>query len=239
MDESTRKLHEAICNNDANVVKRALEEGADIHAFREDQYSPLSFIDDTGVLRPLLDAGADPNHAKQGESCDILYWAASAGRLDIIKMLIAAGATVESELVDYGNDPFGWDCSVHVAVERGDLEIVKCLLDAGGKAALNHFDYVCRTPLMIAVERGDVKAIELLVQAGADVNAHDVHRHGSTALNLAVKNQSIQLVQLLLNAGANPQIPALMGTALHVAKSRQDAIGPQIVSLLEAAIEKR
>src|SRR6266404_1445394 len=110
-----------------------------MRTFRDDEYSPLSFIDSVEICRVLLDSGADPNHARPGRASDILFWAASAGRLEIIKMLIAAGARVESELPAFSGERMERKSSVHAAANDGQVEIVRCLLEAGGRSVLNCF----------------------------------------------------------------------------------------------------
>ena len=237
--KATQQLHKAIIDGAPVLVIKAIKDGADVRAFRVDGYSPLAFVDNTLILRLLLDAGADPNHAPEDCAPDILYWAASAGRLEIVKMLVAAGASVEPERLDYGQDPFDWTSSVHAAAERGDMEILTCLLSAGGKSVLNCFDYVSRTPLMIAVERGDLKMTQLLIETGSDVNAVDEVKIGNPAIRYAAENQGLEMIKLLLDAGADPSIKGWMWlTAIDKARDRKDDLGPQIVKSLESAANR-
>jgi ankyrin repeat protein len=236
LSEATIRLHKAILDRNVEAVDLALADGADVHAVHdEDGYTILSFLDDPNILKLLLDAGANPNQPHHGESPDVLYWAVSAGRLEIVKMLIAAGASVEAELREYRRDPVDWEWegSVHVAAREGYLEIVRILLESGGKSALNCFDYVSRTPLMIAVERGDFEMARLFIEAGADVNAHDEVRIGDTALKYAVESQGLEMIKLLLDAGADPRITGWMRlNSFDKAKSRQGKLGAEILELL-------
>jgi ankyrin repeat protein len=239
ISEATQRLHRAIIDGEPVVVIQAIKDGADVRAFRVDGYSTLAFIDNTLILKLLLDAGADPNYAPDGSAPDALYWAASGGRLEITRMLVAAGASVEADRRDYERDRHDWDSSVHVAVESGNMDLLMCLLAAGGKSVLDCFNYISRTPLMIAVERGDLKMAQQLIEAGSDVNAVDEVQIGNPAIRHAAESQGLEMIKLLLDAGADPRVKGWMWlTAIDKARDRKDGLGPQIVSLLESAVAR-
>lgn len=239
LSPATIALHKAISDRCIESVRLAIANGADVLAFRDDGYSPLSFLDDTRILAVLLDAGANPNHAQHGQGCDILYWAASAGAVKAIEMLVSAGASVTYELPNLDNEAHGRTSSVHIASEHEHIEVMRLLLKAGGKCMLNQFDYIQRTPLMIAVERGNRDMIRLLIECGSDVNARDENWIGGTAIMRAAEEQSPEIVQILVDAGADPRITGWMGLcALSKAKDRTDADGPAIVRMLEAAASR-
>jgi len=61
--------------------------------------------------------------------------------------------------------------ALHIAVERGALDIVSLLLDQG--AGRNVQDNQGRTPLLIAVYNNNLEAIQLLSDAGADFSIAD------------------------------------------------------------------
>ncbi len=189
---------------------------------------------DVELMREAIAQGADPNVAVYDDGHPPLFWAAFSGRVEAVKLLLAAGATVASE-----RDAD--ETSLHTAVENNDLPIVELLLNADGRVALNWFDYIDRTPLMIAVEKGNLEIARRLIAAGADINVHNEKRIGDTALRVAVADGSLEMVVLLVRAGADPNIPGWMGlTPLDKARQRKKPEGRQICELLErTAQEKR
>lgn len=186
------------------------------------------------VLRAVLAAGGNPNerNSETGEAfsgCTALYWGASVGCLEILRTLIDAGARVDVEC------PVAHSTSMHSAAEDGRIDLLNLLLDrAGGRAALDTFDYVSRTPLLCAVERNDLEMARLLIAAGANVDAHDEQRIGNTALREAAESGSLEMVELLLRAGADPRIEGWMGcSANHMAAFRQGPSGERVRKLLQ------
>lgn len=119
--------------------------------------------------------------------------------------------TVDSQ----GMTPLLW------AAHWDDLDMVKCLLDAGADAKLaNRFG---GTALHEASTFGDVAMMEALIKAGADPNA--VRGQGDTPLMVAVHSAKPDAVNLLLEHGA--QVDARDGwygeTPLMIAVSQNYA----------------
>lgn len=198
-------LHEAIAEKDAALVREALAQGADPN-------------------RPDIPDGPFAGATE-------LYWAVSGGEVEIVRLLLGAGARVAAEAG-------GEYSSLHAAVEDVNLPMVNLLLDHDG-AALEGFDYVDRTPLIIAVEMGNVPIARRLIGAGADVNAHNEPRIGDTALGRAAENGTLEMVTLLLGAGADPTIPGWMArTPLDKARGRKRGEGPAICEMMEKAARR-
>ena len=87
---------------------------------------------------------------------------------------------------------------LNVAVDTGDLEIVKILLDHG--ADPNMGDGWHHSPLIAAAEKGS-EMMTLLIEKGAKVNDGP---GGSSALWDAAKSNRIGALKFLLDHGANP-----------------------------------
>jgi ankyrin repeat protein len=100
-----------------------------------------------------------------------LMFAASTGRLQIARALLAEGARVNDEN-DRGENP------LTMAAERGNVTMVLLLIDNGART--NAHDNTGKTPLMYAAEDGRSEAVRLLLDKGADANARD--EQGRTAL---------------------------------------------------------
>lgn len=73
--------------------------------------------------------------------------------------------------------------NLFTAIEKGDLDSVKTLIESG--ANVNAVDYDMRTPLHVAVSVGSEEIIQALHKAGADVNAVD--NFGLTPLSEAAR----------------------------------------------------
>lgn len=70
------------------------------HAAREDNLE---------AVRLMLKAGL-PVDSKSQHGATALHWAAWHGRIEMIEMLLAAGADVENRENDYEGSPIGWAC---------------------------------------------------------------------------------------------------------------------------------
>lgn len=234
LEEPTRSLHEAVEHNDSVGVSNAINQGADLHALREDGWHLLACVDYPVVLKILLEAGADPN-TSSGYSPP-LYWAAAGNNLQIAQILVDAGATVEGEL------PLSkeGETSLHVAAEQGNLAIVELLLTAGGKATLNVFDYIDRTPLICAVDSNNTETVRVLIDARSDVNmVATQNRIGDPAIKHAVREARIEIIRLLLGAGADPRITGWMQcTAIDELEHRTVGDSGEVQQLLEEAMRK-
>jgi ankyrin repeat protein len=88
--------------------------------------------------------------------------------------------------------------ALHYAVENGDVELARMLLDAGADpAAQNRYGV---GPLHIGALNGDAAVVGLLLEHGADPNA--ALPEGETALMTAARGGDVATLDALLAAGA-------------------------------------
>jgi ankyrin repeat protein len=85
------------------------------------------------------------------------------------------------------------------AAERGDLAVLRSLLDAG--SGVNARDARGRNAVLAATQGGHVEAARLLIVRGADVNAQDDIR--DSAFLLAGARGHAEIVRLAIAAGAD------------------------------------
>jgi len=190
----------AVENGDANKVRALLREGMDPNrrVFMESMLTLAARKKRTGVIKVLLEAGADPNIERGGP----LILAVGTRNREAVRALIAAGANVN--LRGPGDFP-----PLTTASFKGDVELVDMLVRAG--AALNKRCEVKlsgtrgsteATPLIIGAWEGHAHVVRLLLKAGANPAVKD--SSGRTALHWArasTKPGAIQILSLLEQRG--------------------------------------
>ena len=133
-------IFEAIKNHSLKRVMELIEEGEDINQndrdfilyseFMEDNYliegsTPLIFAifyRDLGIMKYLLDNGADP-YIKDDKGLNSFLWACCVGNVDVIKMLVE----FDSDLVDSKN-MYG-DNGLYIAVLNENVEVFEYLVN--------------------------------------------------------------------------------------------------------------
>lgn len=127
-----------------------------------------------------------------------LICAASNGHIDVLKLLISAGADLD--LKDKVDD--GGITALIEATRFNRIEAVRELIEAG--ANINAKDIGEETALYIASRDGHVEIVSALLAAGANVNAK--YSEGWTALHNAARGGHNNVVHELLRYGADPKL---------------------------------
>jgi len=174
---------------------------------------------DAEAVKKSLDRGAAPNSRNRlGKTS--LYISIEKNRIDIAKMLIAAGADVNLPSLEKVTP-------LIAASYAGSLPFVDLLLQHN--AAHDATDRLHKSALVYAAGMGHTAVVERLLQAGAPIDQTPVD--GLTPLMWAAGQGHTQTVQLLLAKGANKLLKDERGlTAWDMA---QEAKHADIANLLK------
>ncbi len=128
-----------------------------------------------------------------------IYLAVFQGQLEVLCLLLQNGNDPNYKEIIYGIT------LLHVAVDRGYIEIARVLLDSDANP--NPKLTTGETPLHQAIRRGDQEMIALLLDKGANPNSKDLMN--DTPLHIAVTRRQRGVVQLLLHKGADSTLQNL------------------------------
>ncbi|HXK20019.1 MAG TPA: ankyrin repeat domain-containing protein, partial [Polyangiaceae bacterium] len=151
----------ALANGHLEIGEVLAEAGADLAVVAPDAVSALTYAAAGGHVSwvsRLLEQGLSANESQAGSNA--LLAAARAGALEVVQMLLDAGAAVDSR-DEYGQTP------LFLAASRDHAPLVELLI--ARRADVNHPNASGKSsPLDIAVSKGQVNAVRLLLAAGAD-----------------------------------------------------------------------
>jgi ankyrin repeat protein len=147
-----------------------------------------------------------------------LIMAAEWGWLDVVKILLGAGANTYESMGE----------AICYAASNDNTEVVEVLIEAGGNPNTAQSDPLPGgSALRIAAFSGYDDTVSILLNSGADVNGGDWQRWGSP-IQAAAQEGNWDTVKELIDAGANVDLPGAdnSGTALYSAayKGNEDRV---------------
>jgi ankyrin repeat protein len=148
---------------------------------------------DLDAVRRLVETGADVN-TPHGDGMTALHWAAENGDVEIVEVLIYAGAHLEAVTRNGGYTP------LHLASAVGRLETMEALLQAGADVSRGTTTGV--TALHYAGASGSATAVDLLLEYGAEVGARE-SVWGQTPLVFASAAGRLETVRALIDGGSD------------------------------------
>jgi uncharacterized protein len=212
---------------DATMVDVLLRAGANpSHAHPEGE-TPLMAASRAGsvaAVRALLARGADVNAAETFQNTTALMWAANEGHIDVVDVLIEAGAAINRQAhVTALNDrhnadhPTGGFTALMWAARNGNEALVRRLVARGADLNLKNGD--AASAAMIAMYNDRFDLANTLIELGSDVNDGSlyvaVEMRDATTDQFAFdgsrrrpdfpnKLTALDLMRILLERGADP-----------------------------------
>ena len=208
----------SVCNNVAFVPHKSK------HSAGQSAGECPSMWSDPAVCRVLIDAGADL-HTTNEKQRSPLHYACGAGALDVVKMLVQAGAGVRA------TDDEGRMClSVALHIDTVRYLVGLPVVELNHQNATNNY-----TALHYAVVQGDMDVVQVLIDAGADIDTQN--DLGRSPLNTACESGALDIVKMLVRAGAtdNGACTCLM----FAANSGRTEIARYLVGLPEVELNRQ
>lgn len=201
-------LQYAVKSNCTELVQLLLAKGADPNAYAAaHKYSKTAleeamrgFSVNVDIVKALIDAGADANNMNRPDAARPLVRAAAEGNVQVVHLLLKAGACTHSTSEDK-------ETALQAAVGSRNVDLIQILIDAGADVNAPAGPMRGRTALQIAAEESNIQIVKLLLSHGADVNAPAGHSHGITALQGAMMHGNLKIVLMLLKAEAQVNTP--------------------------------
>ena len=227
-------LHMAVGRMDCCFlcVKALIDNGATVDVRDTQGRTPLHIASIRGHFRliRLLAPSPESFHFKDNDGSTPLYYACKNSHLECIEEFMVIIPDVVSDLMKVANKFGATPLSVralndqtilHVACKKGNLPIVKKLLETGVDP--NSRDGSTFTPLMLAVQHvDDVEAadiVAMLCEFKCKINIQtSPFSRSVTALHLACELGKEKCVEMLIAKGANVLVRTQSGlTPLHLA----------------------
>ncbi len=158
--ELNMKFISAVAENNVNLVKELVKQGASVDTTDEYDFTPLLFAaynGNTEIVQILIDHKADLNYGRYGTP---LIIAANRGHINIVKLLIKAGADLnKKECVEEHT-------ALMDAAGKGYKEIVQLLVEAGADVNAEGWNSN-HTALKLAEKLDHTEIAKILKKAGA------------------------------------------------------------------------
>ena len=189
----------AVHRREEAMVECLLKSGADVNVLEADGSTALhraSKNGSAGIVKLLLDSGANTQMLERRDGRSPLYLACFHDRLEVVRLLLQEGANPNViETIP----------PLHVATGYNRLAMVECLLEY--RADIEAISSDGFTPLINAVYYGHLPAVEMLIKRGADRTFKT--KTGGGPLHFACVRGWEKIVAFLLATGDDPNEPTV------------------------------
>lgn len=187
-------MHHAAWLGNLKIVELLYNHGAPIGGIDDYCFSPLDyaiFAGHTEVFLYLLEHLSDNREFLMGIA---LCNAVKHERMEMTKILLDRGASVNATDKKSRNE-----APLYYAVENGNFEFVKLLVNHGAKVDIT--SHINDTPLHASAEYNDVEITSYLLKHGADIQKRN--SYGRTVLHKAAILGYTDLIEFLLDNEAD------------------------------------
>lgn len=200
--ELNKKLLDAAKNKRWQLVKNALQEGAEVNARNNFNNTALlwaAYHNNLEIVRFLVERGADVNVVDNDGLNSIhnmfLNKDIKEPSLELLNYLLEQKLDIDAQ-INIGTT------ALHFALENGYDTIANILLDCGANPKLRRrANGTCIHYLHPSITKATLKR---LLAAGVDINAQS--NDGYSALHYACENNRQSVIRMLLSNGAAPRL---------------------------------
>jgi len=192
---SNQLLIEGAHFGDLDLIKVALDQGANIH-YQKNDLAPIHqavLFENYKAAELLLIRGANPNQADGNKGLVPLSYAVQRKNLKMVRLLLSHGA--KDIYINNGFSP------IEMAIVGSDLAIIKELLESKFSIDFAHYNSEGMTPLMDSILSGNIELFDLLLKHSSNLSLQS--KGGYTALHLAVMKKDLYQTKKLISSGAD------------------------------------
>jgi uncharacterized protein len=213
-------LHEAAMAGQEASVQWLLDRHVLVQPVDDFGLAPLHLAVDSrqaGVARLLLEAGADPDVSTPNAGPSLVRlltpagnlereptfkgaWevaaCAAAAQVEMIELLLGFGASIDQ--------PYEDRTALDLALADGRVEVIDCLVQAGGHLGQHDSKSARRAAMRRAADLEAASLVRALLDDGVDPDP--ILEGEDSFLHVASRAGAVEIVQMLLTAGASPDV---------------------------------
>ncbi|PRW57988.1 ankyrin repeat [Chlorella sorokiniana] len=217
--EGLPALYIALGIADEPTIKMLLQAGASLKSSRGEPALHIAAMAageqdwEPWRLKVLLDLAADRldlNEQSEIDGRSALHLLIDRGELELVEMLLEAGADVHQKTAeaDGGHSP------LHCAVTAGDIDIVQLVLSHGADVRARNSDN--KTPAQLAEEMGDDDLVDLLQQRQRLMRLQSHGRPGAGGRSASLRS----------NGGVPEDVPEEQACAVCISRPKATILAP-------------
>lgn len=187
-------LREAVRTSNISLVKRLVKGGVCVDErlwYGRTLLQECVTLSDEDMVKSLIEYGEADVNAQNDDGKTALHIASRAGSLNIVSLLLEAGARTDTQCLD-------GTTSLHLAMWKNKSQVVARLIKAGANPNLQDQDHW--TPLHWGVQSRNLDLVKLLVENGANMDI--VNKSLLTPFTLSVEICCFPIAKYMLFMGA-------------------------------------